>query len=232
MLVWAVVGGIAAKLAAARRRNEDAHVTPAELLAWVLAGAVVAALAANWAWLRAYARAHFARREWGSSLATLDSFDTTEEPGTEWSDKDSVYQRTRTDADAPALPALDERVTPFVLARTHAPSGSGKAYDAPPDTPYLPCAGAGEHAYAGPSTAACGDSPASHPSPQSKWRTAAEPPAETPTAARAFCTHCGFRDEKEQLRRRLPKWEQGDGYAREMRRIVDGDFGLHRTRSL
>lgn len=205
-----------------------AHFTVGQVVSYAALGALLLPLAANYAWLLVYARRHYARSEWGQSLARLDSFDTDDEEAA-YKEEQSEYTRSRLDEES--VPG-DDLVTPFVLpAAPPARQRTGKGYDAPPDWPcpydsYLTATYAGPSS-AGPSLRAgtgTGTSGWDAEPPQSKWRRDEDP-------SPPCCSRCGYAAEKAALLR-LDKWAQGDGYRREKRLIVDGEFGLHRTRSL
>lgn len=224
-----------------RRTGGWVRFTSGQIVAYVMLALLTVSLGLNYTWLLVYARRHYGKSEWGQSLDRLNSFVTQSE--VEYKDGDSMYTRSEPDTDQEeAIVEEKAGVTPFVNFG-HAPmSASGKSYDAPPDAPpYVPHTPPRTGpSYSGlnlaapnylPSTVGPSSSVLSPASPvinpQSTWRV----PETAEGNSCHCCTSCGYAAEKAKVLR-LDMWDQGDGYRREKRRNLEGEFGLYRTRSL
>lgn len=116
-LLWLVIGE------PVYATSQGGYVPVHALVSYLLTVAVIAALLATYLWQRIYAKRHFTKAEWGSSLATLDAFD----PSEDWAqDEDGLVVRA-------ASMGMDEPiVTP--LPMSPATATGAKGYDAPPPT--------------------------------------------------------------------------------------------------
>lgn len=92
------------------------------VFAWLLWFCVLGACI----WELRHIKRHYSRTEWGSSLQTLDTFDTTDPEDANWAKADNgTFVR------GAALGYRDPRVTPY--RETYSVPLSNKAYDLPPD---------------------------------------------------------------------------------------------------
>lgn len=237
ILVWLLIGEVVYSTT-----QGVGYVPTHALVSYLLTAAVIASLLATYLWERIYAMRHFARAEWGSSLATLDAFDSSTEG--DWArDDEGIVVR------AAGMGTLDDPpLTPF----TESPVTVGwKGYDAPPADP-LPVSADGEQL----STVRLSSD--SWTSPVSGRRSLelamaerreqllreAEERFEREMRAILAVTAVEGEDsgqEERYLREKRAILDLGgdgdrlqsarDEYTSEKRRILSGDFGLQRTRS-